>query len=169
MRVRKPATAYRPPVRLVFALMAVLAIAPAGSRAQSTNPDNLPLTFGMSADAAAHALGVPLNYVRGRPGNELYLALSNVRESVLSSRRDGLYLQFHRGRLEGWKGDWGASSRGLRAGYPAATLYDGRGDDCDLATNGYFPGNFATSGTSAQIGAARLLSPAPPCRFGRRR
>jgi hypothetical protein len=69
--------------------------------------DHTPLNFGMNADEASHALGVPLNYVRGRPGNELFVALPNVKGAALASRSDGLYLQFRRGRLAGWKGDWG--------------------------------------------------------------
>jgi hypothetical protein len=51
-------------------------------------------------------LGVPLSYVRGRPGEELLLAIPNVKGSALSTRSDGLYLQFRKGRLAGWKGDW---------------------------------------------------------------
>ena len=70
-------------------------------------PNGVPLTFGMDADQAAAAMGVPLSYVRGRPGDEMLLALPNVKGSALSSRSDGLYLQFRRGRLTGWKGDWG--------------------------------------------------------------
>jgi hypothetical protein len=69
--------------------------------------NNTPLAFGMSAEQAAQALGVSLSYVRGRLGDELYLALPNVKGSALSSRSDGLYLQFRKGRLEAWKGDWG--------------------------------------------------------------
>jgi len=65
------------------------------------------LMFGMSADEVSQALGVPLYYVRGGPGNELLLATSNVKGSALSSRSDGLYLQFRKGKLTGWKGDWG--------------------------------------------------------------
>jgi hypothetical protein len=65
------------------------------------------LQFGMNADQASHVLGVPLVYVRGRPGNELFLAIPNVKGSALSIRSDALYLQFRRGRLTGWKGDWG--------------------------------------------------------------
>jgi hypothetical protein len=68
-----------------------------------------PLSFGMNADEASLALGVTLNYVRGRPGDEMFLALPNVKGSALSARRDGLYLQFRRGKLEGWKGDWGTN------------------------------------------------------------
>jgi hypothetical protein len=95
---------------------AVLAIVIAGAtlspaRAQqgtsTAAPNNTPLSFGMDADQASRALGVPLIYVRGRPGNEMYLALSNVKGSALANRYDGLYLQFRHGRLEGWKGDWG--------------------------------------------------------------
>ena len=68
-----------------------------------------PLNFGMSVDEASAALGVPLSYVRGRPGNELLLALPNVKGSALTIGSDGLYLQFRRGRLTGWKGDWGTA------------------------------------------------------------
>jgi hypothetical protein len=39
----------------------------------------------------------------------MFLALPNVKGSALSARRDGLYLQFRRGKLEGWKGDWGTN------------------------------------------------------------
>jgi hypothetical protein len=95
---------------------AVLAIATAGAtispaRAQqgapAAAPNNTPLSFGMDAEQASRALGAPLIYVRGAPGNEMYLARSNVKGSALANRNDGLYLQFRRGRLEGWKGDWG--------------------------------------------------------------
>jgi len=70
-----------------------------------------PLQFGMSAEQASQALGVPLSYVRGAYGDELLLAIPNVKGSALSSRSDGLYLQFRNGRLAGWKGDWGTVSR----------------------------------------------------------
>jgi hypothetical protein len=68
-----------------------------------------PLSFGMNAEEASLALGATLNYVRGRPGDEMFLALPNVKGSALSTRKDGLYLQFRRGKLEGWKGDWGTN------------------------------------------------------------
>jgi len=67
----------------------------------------LPLSFGMSADRASQSLGVPLYYVRGKTCNELLIALPNVKGAALSSRSDGLYLQFRKGKLTGWKGDWG--------------------------------------------------------------
>ena len=70
-----------------------------------------PLQFGMSAEQASQALGVPLSYVSGGYGDELLLAIPNVKGSALSSRSDGLYLQFRKGRLAGWKGDWGTVVR----------------------------------------------------------
>ncbi|MGO8912377.1 MAG: hypothetical protein ACLQDM_24040 [Bradyrhizobium sp.] len=89
--------------------LAGVALTPAsGQQSPQGNPPNgVPLMFGMRADEVSQALGVPLNYVRGRSGDELFLATSNVKGSALSSRSDGLYLQFRKGRLAGWKGDWG--------------------------------------------------------------
>ena len=40
---------------------------------------------------------------------QLLLALPNVKGSALTIRSDALYLQFRRGRLTGWKGDWGTA------------------------------------------------------------
>jgi hypothetical protein len=89
-------------------LTACIALAPAAAQSTFVAPPNgVPLSFGMSPDQASWVLGVPLNYVRGRPGNELFLATPNVKGSALSQRSDGLYLQFRKGRLTGWKGDWG--------------------------------------------------------------
>jgi hypothetical protein len=88
---------------LLAVAMSAAAVAPA--RAEQA-PNSTPLAFGMDAQQASVALGTNLNYVSGRPGDELYLALANVRGSALSNRSDRLYLQFRRGRLQGWKGDW---------------------------------------------------------------
>jgi hypothetical protein len=88
-----------------LAVLACLAGLPA--KAQQLTPPNIPLTFGMTPDQAAQALGVQLHYVRGRPGDELLVALPNVKGAALASRSDGLYLQFRHGHLSGWKGDWG--------------------------------------------------------------
>ncbi|WP_298363578.1 hypothetical protein [uncultured Bradyrhizobium sp.] len=93
--------------RFVTLFVVTLVIALGAARAQQRPPNSIPLAFGMSADQASQSLGVPLNYVRGTPGNELFVALPNVRGSVLSRRSDGLYLQFGKGRLIAWKGDWG--------------------------------------------------------------
>jgi hypothetical protein len=81
----------------------------ASYKAQPTLATGAPLSFGMSAEEASAALGVPLSYVRGRPGSELLRALPNVKGSALTIRSDGLYLQFRKGRLTGWKGDWGTA------------------------------------------------------------
>jgi hypothetical protein len=93
---------------VLLALAGVASAPVLGQQVQlGTRPNSSSLSFGMNAEQASQALGVSLNYVRGRPGDELYVAIPNVKGSALSSRSDGLYLQFRRGRLEGWKGDWG--------------------------------------------------------------
>jgi hypothetical protein len=67
--------------------------------------NTFPLAFGMTADDAAAALGVPLAFVSGRPGNEV---LAAARPSGGYFNRDArLFLQFRNSRLTGWKGDWG--------------------------------------------------------------
>ena len=73
----------------------------------ATLSNNIPLAYGMSADEAAAALGVPLNHVRGNPGNEIFLAFRDYGGSGLFPNRHRLYLQFRKGKLAGWKGDWG--------------------------------------------------------------
>jgi hypothetical protein len=79
------------------------------SSAQAQQGNNTPLAFGMNAEEVSRVLGTTLVYVRGRPGDEMFLALPNVKGSALSDRKDGLYLQFRRGKLDGWKGDWGTN------------------------------------------------------------
>ena len=71
-----------------------------------TLSNTFPLKFGMTPDDAALALGSPLTYVSGRPGNEVFVTLRNVGGSGFFVRNDPLYLQFRRGHLTGWKGDW---------------------------------------------------------------
>ena len=73
----------------------------------ATLSNNTPLAFGMDTEDAARALGGPLNYISGRPGDEIYLAFRNIGGSGLFFHKDRLYLQFRKGRLTGWKGDWG--------------------------------------------------------------
>ena len=94
-------------VGLVTAGLALAGLLIAGAPGAAQPP--IPLAFGMSIDEASAALGAPLSYVRGTPGNELLLALPNVKGSALSIRSDALFLQFRRGRLSGWKGDWGTA------------------------------------------------------------
>jgi hypothetical protein len=89
-------------------IAAALILSGAAAHAQQVlTPPNIALSFGMKADEVSRALGVQLQYVRGRPGDELLLARPDVKGATLASRSDGLYLQFRRGRLSGWKGDWG--------------------------------------------------------------
>ena len=73
----------------------------------ATLSNNTPLVFGMDAEEATRALGTSLNYVSGRPGEEIYLTFRNIGGSGLFYKKDRLYLQFRKGRLAGWKGDWG--------------------------------------------------------------
>jgi len=87
--------------------LACLTWTPARAQQAPLTPPNIPITFGMTPEQASVALGVQLLYVRGRPGDELLVALPNVKGATLASRSDGLYLQFRHGRLSAWKGDWG--------------------------------------------------------------
>lgn len=73
----------------------------------ATLSNTTPLVFGMDANQAATALGMPLNYVSGKPGDEIFMAIRTQGGSGFFDRRDRLYLQFRHGRLAGWKGDWG--------------------------------------------------------------
>jgi len=100
------------PERMLTAMAALVALAclaltPARAQQALLTPPNIPITFGMTPEQVSVALGVQLIYVRGRPGDELLVALPNVKGATLASRSDGLYLQFRQGRLSGWKGDWG--------------------------------------------------------------
>jgi hypothetical protein len=72
-----------------------------------TLSNNTPLAFGMDVEDVSRALGSPLNYISGRPGDEIFLAIRHAGGSFFFPRSDRLYLQFRRGRLTGWKGDWG--------------------------------------------------------------
>jgi hypothetical protein len=72
-----------------------------------TLSNTFPLVFGMTADDAAQALGTPLQYFGGRPGDETFLAVRNIGGGGFFPRDDRLFLQFRRGRLTGFKGDWG--------------------------------------------------------------
>ncbi len=49
----------------------------------------------------------------------------------------------------------------LRYGNTSGWYYDGRDDDRDFPTNGFFPGNFAADPSSAWIGAAGLFAGNP--------
>jgi hypothetical protein len=73
----------------------------------ATLSNNTPLAFGMNEQDAANALGTPLTYISGRPGDEIYLTIRHAGGTGFFNRKDRLYLQFRHGRLAGWKGDWG--------------------------------------------------------------
>ena len=105
--------------RQALLLIAAAMIATGGmAMAQSlpftaTLSNTTPLAFGMSAEQAAVALGTPLTYVSGRPGDEIFVT-PRTNGSLFFRHDDPLYLQFRRGRLTGWKGFWG--DRWMRAG-----------------------------------------------------
>jgi hypothetical protein len=49
----------------------------------------------------------------------------------------------------------------VRFGNTSAWSFDGRDDDRDFPTNGFFPGNFAADPPGAAIGAAGIFGSAP--------
>jgi hypothetical protein len=73
----------------------------------ATLSNTAPLAFGMDVEDVSRALGQPLSYVKGRPGDEIYLAFRNTGGSGLFNHHHRLFLQFRNRRLAGWKGDWG--------------------------------------------------------------
>jgi hypothetical protein len=114
-RTKKGRSAMR---RYIFYAGLAIASAMAPATAQQAVPpqrpftatlsNNTPLAFGMDAADTARALQTPLTYVRGRPGDEIFLAIRSNGGSGFFERRNRLFLQFRRGRLSGWKGDWGS-------------------------------------------------------------
>jgi hypothetical protein len=86
-----------------------LAFGPFSPSLPSNRSNIAPLAFGMEPQDVAQALGTPLYYIKGQPGDETLLAIRNLHGSGLFFHKDRLYLQFRRGRLTGWKGDWGHS------------------------------------------------------------
>jgi hypothetical protein len=108
-------------VRLTHAIMITLALGvTSGAQAQQTAPvgvhrlpftatlsNNTPLAFGMDVSETSRALRQPLQYLSGRPGEEIYLALRDLGGSGLVPHHDRLFLKFRRGRLTGWKEDYG--------------------------------------------------------------
>src|SRR5581483_2217400 len=89
-------------MRRVAAIVCVCWVAWCGA----TRSNVLPLAFGMTPDEVSQALGVPLTYLSGRRGSEVYLAVSRAGIPGFYPVDTGLALQFRRGRLTGWKQDW---------------------------------------------------------------
>lgn len=100
-------------------LLAVM-LASAAAQAQPLTPDGglrapftatlsniTPLAFGMDVGETSRALGQPLQYIKGRPGEETFLALRDLGGSGLVRHHHRLFLQFRHGRLTGWKEDYG--------------------------------------------------------------
>jgi hypothetical protein len=68
-----------------------------------------PLAFGMDVGETSRVLEQPLIYLNGRPGNETFLALRDLGGSGLVPHHHRLFLKFRRGRLTGWKEDYGTN------------------------------------------------------------
>jgi hypothetical protein len=65
-----------------------------------------PLAFGMTPQQASTALGLPLTYLSGPRGSEIYVAGGSAGVPGRFPVDAAISLQFRRGRLTGWKGDW---------------------------------------------------------------
>jgi hypothetical protein len=107
-------------LRSACAALIVGLAASAGVQAQQIAPDgvhrlpftatlsnNAPLAFGMDVGETSRALEQPLQRVSGRPGGEIYLAFRNRGGSGLIPHHHRLFLKFRKGRLTGWKEDYG--------------------------------------------------------------
>jgi hypothetical protein len=75
----------------------------------ATLSNDTPLAFGMDVSETSRALRQPLRYVSGPPGAEIYLALRDLGGSGLIPHHDRLFLKFRKGRLTGWKEDYGSN------------------------------------------------------------
>jgi hypothetical protein len=66
-----------------------------------------PLAFGMTLEQASDVLGVPLVYLSGPKGSEIFLAYgtAGAMPQILPIQ-SAVALQFRKGRLTGWKKDW---------------------------------------------------------------
>jgi hypothetical protein len=68
-----------------------------------------PLAFGMDVGETSRVLDQPLIYLNGPAGNETFLALRNLGGSGLVPHHHRLFLKFRKGRLTGWKEDYGTN------------------------------------------------------------
>jgi hypothetical protein len=73
----------------------------------ATLSNNSPLAFGMDVSETSRVLGQPLQRVSGRPSDEIYLAFRSLGGSGLIPHHHRLFLRFRKGRLTGWKEDYG--------------------------------------------------------------
>jgi hypothetical protein len=89
-------------MKSVVALTCTLLMPPAGL------PSNVaPLAFGMTPQDVAVALGAPLTYVSGHPGNEVYVAVAPAGVPGFQPVDQAIHLEFRNGCLSGWKAHWG--------------------------------------------------------------
>ncbi|MDC7786226.1 hypothetical protein PQJ75_01540 [Rhodoplanes sp. TEM] len=72
----------------------------------TTAPNTAPLELGMTPEAAAMALGVPLEPVAGKGGSRTFVARRPAATPGLTPVDGVVWLQFRNGRLTGFKRDW---------------------------------------------------------------
>jgi hypothetical protein len=89
-------------IRPAIASLCVCWLAWCGAPGSNT----VPLAFGMTPGEASAALGLPLVYLSGRPGSEIFIAAGPAGIPGVYPTDHGIALQFRRGRLTGWKKDW---------------------------------------------------------------
>ena len=109
---RRLAAALLLPSLLATAAEAQPGLAPLGADRPpftATLSNVTPLAFGMDVGDTSRALAQPLIYLNGSPGNETFLALRNLGGSGLVPQHHRLFLKFRRGRLTGWKEDYGTN------------------------------------------------------------
>ncbi|MGJ4931095.1 hypothetical protein ACQR1I_30380 [Bradyrhizobium sp. HKCCYLS2038] len=75
----------------------------------ATLSNTTPLAFGMDVGETSRVLEQPLVYLNGTAGNETFLALRNLGGSGLVPHHHRLFLKFRKGRLTGWKEDYGTN------------------------------------------------------------
>jgi hypothetical protein len=70
--------------------------------------NTIPLTFGMTPEAASAALQNPLTFVAGgRHGFSIYyVEQTAVTTGFIVAERERLWMQFRGGRLTGWTPNW---------------------------------------------------------------
>jgi outer membrane protein assembly factor BamE (lipoprotein component of BamABCDE complex) len=93
-------------IALTLCLILLGSLARSEARAANALASNIaPLAFGMTQQQVTDALGAPLTYIAGRPGNEVYFSVRDTRVPGYPVG-EALVLQFRRGMLTGWKKDW---------------------------------------------------------------
>jgi len=89
-------------MRRAVATLSLCWLAWCGASGSST----LPLAFGMTPAEASLALGMPLAYLSGPRGAEIFVVTGAAGIPGYYPSDAAIALQFRNGRLTGWKKDW---------------------------------------------------------------